>query len=205
MGLFRCKKINKINFWGVEKPSSVVAELGDKVQNFLPKWVSLGRPSLQPLTRWEVHCNKTWPWCPRQVSVHVFESSLLAHVGPLGKGSIPELTSRPMLLSFKIITRMKLVPSQQEKYAHSYFSFWIRNSIHIRIREQLWAPLLWIKYTYLAPFSDFTLYQIWIHIRALICSVDAFSPFSAEDANRASIPCLMSIERPQANLHEIRC
>ena len=38
-----------------------------------------------------------------------------------------------------------------------------------------------------------------------ICSVAAFGPSSAEDANHASFPCLVSQEFPQTNLYEIRC
>ena len=41
--------------------------------------------------------------------------------------------------------------------------------------------------------------------RLLICSVAAFGPSSAEDANHASFPCLVSQEFPQTNLYEIRC
>ena len=41
--------------------------------------------------------------------------------------------------------------------------------------------------------------------RLLICSVAAFGPFSAEHANHASFPCLVSQEFPQISLYEIRC
>ena len=40
--------------------------------------------------------------------------------------------------------------------------------------------------------------------KLLICSATAFGPFSAEDANHASFPCLVSQEFPQTNLYEIR-
>ena len=40
-------------------------------------------------------------------------------------------------------------------------------------------------------------------LQLLISSAAAFGSFSAEDANHASFPCLMSQECPQTNLHEI--
>ena len=54
------------------------------------------------------------------------------------------------------------------------------------------TPSLRVKVSYF----DFSL---------LICSVAAFGPSSAEDANHASFPCLVSQELPQTNLYEIRC
>ena len=47
--------------------------------------------------------------------------------------------------------------------------------------------------------------ESWLHLLNTICSVAAFGPSSAEDANHASFPCLVSQELPQTNLYEIRC
>ena len=54
-----------------------------------------------------------------------------------------------------------ILPSQL-KNACAFFCFfktWIRNSMHIQIFEQFWAPWIWIGYTYLAPFSGSSPYS----------------------------------------------
>ena len=38
-----------------------------------------------------------------------------------------------------------------------YFETWIRNAMRIHTSENFWAPWIWIRYTYLVPFSGILL------------------------------------------------